>query len=167
MSKCMYVYSDQLEKFLISSKKIYIPRKLNKNETLKEYKKYWWGERNEVMSVSDTSYIDRVNYYFLESNSGNHCISDPIQCELYELNRPTPNMLNIKDIVNTGSYKGYFIKWWLFKHINTKKYKFFIPYISITSDNCIDDNNIYTIKGNIENRVYKDCRVILEKRILW
>lgn len=167
MSKRMYVYTDQLEKFLISSKKIYIPRKLDKNESLKIYKKYWWDERNELVYVKYISEIYKTNYYFLESNIGNHCISDPIQCELYELNKPTPNILNVKEIVNSGSFKGYFIKWWLFNHMNINKYKYFIPYILKNSDNCIDDNSIYTVKGNLENKIYKDCRIILEKRILW
>lgn len=166
MSECMYVYPESLERYITSIKKMYMPRILETGETLKTYKKYWWENQEQTFTVKNIEEIEEKEYYFIESKDYSHCISQPLDKDIYELKRTVPDVLD-NNIINHGSYYGYHIKYWLFMKKDVPKYKWFLPFVSIESNYCISDNKLYSVKGKLENGIYKDCRIILERRQLW
>jgi hypothetical protein len=143
-----------------------MPRLIDPEESLKTYKKYWWESQEQAFSVVNVEKIDGREYYFISTKNYSHCMSLPLDTDTYELKRATQNSLN-KNIINNGSYPGYHIKWWLFMNKDKSKYKYFLPFVTMDSKYCIQDDRIYSLKGKLEFGVYKDCRVILEKRQLW
>lgn len=136
----------------------YIPRKINKDEHLKLYHRYWIPDLGGVIKVKDIWKENGTEYYMIKyKNDLFVCFSYPIDdyYESYELIHDY-NDIYKDDIVNSkNSYTGAEIKYW-FSVNNDRKYDKFFKYINPRSKSCIvdkirykviiDENNKYKIK---------------------
>ena len=151
-----HIFPEELTKEIL--KYNYIPRKINKNEHLKLYHRYWIPELGGVIKVKDIWKDNGVEYYIIKyKNDLSICFSYPLDdyFESYELLHDY-NDIAKKDIINSEEdFSGAEIKYWFTVH-NSRQYGKFQKFLSGKSaiqDNkrykvIIDKNNKYDIKIN-------------------
>lgn len=136
----------------------YIPRKINKNEHLKLYHRYWIPELGGVIKVKEIWKENGTEYYIIKyKNDLFICFSYPLDdyFESYELLHDYSNIYKENIVNNEKSYTGAEIKYW-FALNHDKKYDKFGKFLDSRSKHClsdklkykvtIDKNNKYSIK---------------------
>lgn len=160
------IYSVELADLV--KKKQLIPRKINYNEHLKIYKRYWLDESKSYFKVED-SYIIRGNEYYSVKYAGEMFgqLSYPVDNSCYELRTDRKNIKEISSIINTNkSYLGAEIKYWFFVHsidLESKEYKEFNSFLNPRSKSLISDNKFYFLFGKIVNGNYVDCKICVDE----
>lgn len=161
------IYPKQITNFLKNNNQ-YIPKRMDKNEHLKLYKRYWLLDSEIQFKVQRVYQVFNREYYtvrYPESLYGE--ISYPINESFYELSIYKGHILNIDNIVNCKkSFTGSEIKFWFYRNKdNLDEYKFrkFFPFVDYKSLSCIADDKYYYLVGYEANNTYKKCKVIIDK----
>ena len=145
------IYPDEL---LEQIKKFnYIPRKINKNEHLKLYHRYWIPELG-IIKVKDIWKENNTEYYIVKyKNDLIICFSYPLDdyFESYELLHDYNNIYKEDIVNNEKAFTGAEIKYW-FSVNNQKKYDKFYKYINPQSKHCIVDKKKYKVTINENNK---------------
>ena len=150
------IYNQCLSNIISKKKYSYVPRKLKKYESYKQYHKYWTPEFKSFFKIENIFIACGTRYYevkFVMSNTYG-IITDPYDIEdVYELMQDRNNIRELDNIINTDiSYYGSEIKYWFFVHnSNTKKYNSIEQYIENNGHNNLSDNKLYFLSANIDS----------------
>lgn len=165
----MNIYPKKLIEFLNSTSNKYIPKKINKYDRLKLYRKYWTSFNDLFFKVMNIYDVDGIEYYSVKyKDMLNGEISYPISDDnIYELIIDRKHLDQINIINNKKAYSGADIKYWFFIHnidLDSPKYRNFIQFIYPNSNSCICDHKYYRVFANRINNIYVDCKIKLVKQ---
>lgn len=158
------IYPKKLVEFLNTSSNNYIPKRINKNDRLKLYRKYWTSFNDLFFKVMNIYDVNGVEYYSVKyKDMLNGEISYPISDDnIYELLIDRKQLDKINIINDNTAYSGADIKYWFFIHnidLDSPKYKNFAQFIYPNSNSCISDSKYYKLFTNYINNVYVDCKI--------
>ena len=125
----------------------YIPRRLNENEHLKLYRRYWIPELGGIIKVKDIWRSGGTEYYMIKCKNELYiCTSYPIDSyfESYELLHDYSNIYKQNIINNNELFTGAEIKYWFIMN-NDKKYNKFRKYLVPYGKFSIQDNKRYNV----------------------
>lgn len=132
----------------------YIPRKLNKNEHLKLYHRYWIPDLGGVVKVKDIWKERSTEYYIVNyKNDLQICFSYPIDCyfESYELLHDYDNIYKENIVNSSKSYTGAEIKYWFTRNYNSSLNKF-SKYLNPYGKLFLNDKKKYFVYINSNNK---------------
>lgn len=132
----------------------YIPRKLNKNEHLKLYHRYWIPDMGGLIKVKDIWRIGKTEYYIVKYKGDlSICFSYPLDeyIGVYELLHDYDDICKKNIINDDNSYTGAEIKYWFLIN-NNKSYDKFGKFVSLNSKLLISDNKRYKVYIDKTNR---------------
>lgn len=160
----MTIYPKSIEECLESRQDKYIPRKLNKDEHLRLYKRYFQLFQNVYFKVIDVYNVEDIEYYTIryhESLIGE--ISYPLDnSTTYEMMIDKHEIANLDNMINVShSYTGAEIKYWFYSHnidLSSDQYIGFASFIISGSKNEISDDKYYYLKAIKDNNIYRKCR---------
>lgn len=133
-----------------------IPRLLRDNEELQLYRKYYFTDLKQKLKCMSIEKYDGYIFYFLSNDNISNVMSYPITYECYTFTLDKYNIMS-RDIINDNqSYRGYQIKWWLYKHPQYK-YKFFREILPT-----VVDDYVYKLYGKYEHGKYVNCKIVLK-----
>ena len=157
----LLIYPSKLEiKLRLNTK--YIPRKLNKNENLILYNRYWIEGSDDIFKLTTIDNHYGITYYFLEGRETNYVITYPPTDTIYAIEINNTDLLQTDIINNETQYRGCDIKYWFYKKWDIK-YKDFKKYIIMNSNKTINDNKKYYVTSTIIDNKYRNCKLISPK----
>lgn len=163
--KSKLLYPLGLNEFLKSNN--YIAKRLKQGERLKKYHRYWCLYQKMYFKVLDIYEVDGVEYYSIRySNSFSAEIPYPIDDYIFELLVDYSNIKSKNIIDSHISLSGAEIRYWFFANnidLASKKYSNFWGFLDQNSKSKISDEKYYIIYSTIENNVYKDVKISLDK----
>lgn len=165
-------YVDIYHKKLVSFIKEYpqyIPNRINREDSLKLYHRYWTPScATEYFKVQQIYTVDNIEYYSVKYSNLLHAeIPHPLNDDvIYDLLIDKNNIWD-KNIIDTElntSYLGCEIKYWFFLQRSNSLVRDFEKYL-LSPISTISDSKYYFVLADMsKDNTYDNCRMVQDRR---